>query len=349
MDQTNLFEFLRDPYQIDKPIRLIELFAGYGSQAMALKRLGANFEHYKVVEFDKYAIKSYNAVHGTDYSTIDITKVKATDLEINDTDKYCYIMTYSFPCQDLSKAGKGKGMSKGSNTLNTMQGGNREPKIAYPLGSREFKATGFKDISPTICARDYKDPKVVAEPLICASRGRNPNNPKSIKSGEETVQMIEINDSGCSNTLTTVQKDNMVFQSANGVSVNQRGNYQQGPLKDLARTIRASNHDAGVVIGSTQKNAYKGSVDDPAPSLTSSMGTGGDHTPMIAKKENPNNPQSYMIRKLTPRECGRLMGVSDEDITKMMQVNSNSQLYKQFGNSIVVDVLVAIFGKMIKE
>lgn len=54
----------------------------------------------------------------------------------------------------------------------------------------------------------------------------------------------------------------------------------------------------------------------------------------------------YNIRKLTPRECGRLMGVSDEDITKMEKVNSNSQLYKQFGNSIVVDVMVAIFEKL---
>lgn len=54
----------------------------------------------------------------------------------------------------------------------------------------------------------------------------------------------------------------------------------------------------------------------------------------------------YSIRKLTPRECGRLMGVADEDITKMEKVNSNSQLYKQFGNSIVVDVMVAIFEKL---
>lgn len=57
------------------------------------------------------------------------------------------------------------------------------------------------------------------------------------------------------------------------------------------------------------------------------------------------NPQ-YRIRKLTPRECGRLMGVSDEDITKMAAVNSNTQLYKQFGNSIVVDVMCAMFKNL---
>ena len=56
--------------------------------------------------------------------------------------------------------------------------------------------------------------------------------------------------------------------------------------------------------------------------------------------------QQYRIRKLTPRECGRLMGVSDEDISKMEKVNSNTQLYKQFGNSIVVDVMCAMFKSL---
>jgi DNA (cytosine-5)-methyltransferase 1 len=54
-------------FKIDKPIRLIELFAGIGAQAKALERLGIPFEHYRVCEFDKYAIKSYNAIHGTNF------------------------------------------------------------------------------------------------------------------------------------------------------------------------------------------------------------------------------------------------------------------------------------------
>jgi len=99
-----------------KTIRLIELFAGYGSQAMALKRLGIPFEHYKVVEFDKYAIKSYNAVHGTNFDTTDIRDVKGEDLETVDDDNYTYLLTYSFPCTDLSIAGKMQGMKKGSGT-----------------------------------------------------------------------------------------------------------------------------------------------------------------------------------------------------------------------------------------
>lgn len=61
---------------------------------------------------------------------------------------------------------------------------------------------------------------------------------------------------------------------------------------------------------------------------------------------NSHIATQYRIRKLTPRECGRLMGVSDEDISKMAAVNSNTQLYKQFGNSIVVDVMCAMFKNL---
>lgn len=59
-----------------------------------------------------------------------------------------------------------------------------------------------------------------------------------------------------------------------------------------------------------------------------------------------NEAQSYTIRRLTPKECWRLMGISDEDFEKAQSVNSNSQLYKQAGNAIVVDVLEAIFKQL---
>ena len=104
------------PLKIDKPIRLIELFAGIGAQAKALERLGVPFEHYRICEFDKYAVTSYNAIHGTNFGTSDIRNITGADLGIVDTDKYCYIMTYSFPCTDLSLAGKQQGMSKGTGT-----------------------------------------------------------------------------------------------------------------------------------------------------------------------------------------------------------------------------------------
>lgn len=115
MSQISFFDGSKK-FVFNKPIRLIELFAGVGSQAMALRDLGVQFEHYRVCEFDKYAITSYNAIHGTDFEPSDICQLRADDLGITETDKYLYIMTYSFPCQDLSKAGKGKGMARGSGT-----------------------------------------------------------------------------------------------------------------------------------------------------------------------------------------------------------------------------------------
>ena len=95
-----------------------------------------------------------------------------------------------------------------------------------------------------------------------------------------------------------------------------------------------------IIIGSTQKHAAI-SKNGIVPTLTSAMGTGGGHVPMIAS----NN---LRIRKLTPKECWRLMGFDDADFEKAEKVNSNTQLYKQAGNSIVVDVLEHLFKEIME-
>lgn len=168
LNQISFFDGTQ-PFRNDKPIRLIELFAGYGSQALALKYLGVPFEHYRISEWAAKSIQAYKDIHAasdkTDYSkglsldeikawllgriSLDynapataaqinrfkektaralynamratrnigsITQVTAHDLAIEHTDEFLYIMTYSFPCQDLSAAGNGAGMSKGSGT-----------------------------------------------------------------------------------------------------------------------------------------------------------------------------------------------------------------------------------------
>ena len=103
-------------YKIKSKVRLIELFAGVGTQAMAMRDIGADFERYRVVEFDKYAINSYNSIHGTNFEPTDIRNLHSEDLGIVDKDKYEYLVFYSFPCTDLSLSGKRQGMSKGSGT-----------------------------------------------------------------------------------------------------------------------------------------------------------------------------------------------------------------------------------------
>ena len=120
MDQITLWDLTLPTFKTDKPIRLIELFAGYGSQAMAMRNIGAEFTHWKVVEFDEAACKSYNAVHGTDFPTMDVCKVHAEDLQITEKDKYTYILIYSFPCTDISVAGQMRGMAEGSGTRSSL-------------------------------------------------------------------------------------------------------------------------------------------------------------------------------------------------------------------------------------
>lgn len=114
IEEIDLFSYSTPKFKIDKPIRLIELFAGIGAQAKALENLGVPFEHHVMCEIDKYACLSYNAIHGTNFGPTDITKLHAEDLRITDKDKYIYLLTYSFPCQDLSLAGHMKGMEKGT-------------------------------------------------------------------------------------------------------------------------------------------------------------------------------------------------------------------------------------------
>ena len=119
-EQADIFSELYPKFKITKPVRLIELFAGIGSQAEALKNLGVQFEHWKAVEIDKYAMASYNAVHGTNFQTTDIKDVHAADLDMRERERYCYILTYSFPCTDLSLAGHMMGMDKGSGTRSSL-------------------------------------------------------------------------------------------------------------------------------------------------------------------------------------------------------------------------------------
>ena len=145
--------------------------------------------------------------------------------------------------------------------------------LSYPDSkTRRGRVQECGNISPTITATETGVCKIeYDDKIICASRGRNPENPSDCTPGAPTEQRLEFNHNGCKNTLTSVQKDNYVFETNN---------------------IR--------------------------------------------------------IRKLTPRECFRLMGFSDNAFNTAEEVVSNTQLYKQAGNSIVVDVLYYFFIELYK-
>ena len=100
----NIFDMMYEPIKLKGSIKVFEAFSGVGCQAMALKRITSNYEIVGYSEIDKYAIQSYHAIHGDVKAYGDITKM--TEIPP------CDIFTWSFPCTDISKAGKGKGMTK---------------------------------------------------------------------------------------------------------------------------------------------------------------------------------------------------------------------------------------------
>lgn len=93
-------------YTEQRPLRLIELFAGIGSQTQALKNIGVPHKVVAISEIDKNAITSYMAIHGETKNLGDICKIE----QLPDADMW----TYSFPCQDISVAGKGAGIKEGT-------------------------------------------------------------------------------------------------------------------------------------------------------------------------------------------------------------------------------------------
>ena len=462
-------------------LRVLENFAGIGTQRMALEKLGIDHEVVGITEIDKFAIKSYEAIHGPVNNLGDISLVDPNDVPDHD------LFTYSFPCQDISVAGKGKGFEKGSGTrsgllwecekvirakkpkyllmenvknlvskkfkpgfeewlqsleelgysnyysvLNAKDFGipqNRERVFCVSiLGEHEpyefpeketlvlrlkdiledevdekfyldddkvnrltlnwdkvlankdlqvvgnTSATGYNKqnvyhengISPTLAARDYKGPNQVlqvgqydtetrtnsnryrtyspdgisASLTTMGGGGREPHvlTPKRteygkvirkyyekglIKESRHNMTEMRPRTDGVSNTLTTVLKDNYVAEPTMLIKNNTKQGY-----------VEATEGD-GVDLAFPSSNTRRGRVQkDLAQTLDTS--------------DSKGIVENLRIRKLTPKECWRLMGISDEDFEKAQEVNSNTQLYKQAGNAIVVDVLEAIFANMFK-
>ena len=176
----------------------------------------------------------------------------------------------------------------------------------YTDVSERFQRGILKDLNRTIKANCHD--AGVLEKTIVASRGRNPNNSSDRKQGIELEQMPEPNSEGICNTLTSVQKDNLLLTPNNW------------------------KHKAG---DGTKTRSRR--ISEIHPALQAN--TGASQQTYLA--ETP-----YRIRKLTPKECALLMKFTEEDAEKMLEVNSNTQVYKQCGNSIVVSVLEAIFCQM---
>lgn len=434
-NQINLFEVIYPKYKITKPIRLIEMFSGYGSQALALKYLGVEFEHWKTCEWAVKSIQAYKDIHFTDDNTnyfeqqpfkddwliswlyekgissnynepmkkeqimrlgeqqrrniynnivathnlVNIQQVKGKDLEIVDTDKYDYIMTYSFPCQDLSLAGKGKGMSDISTRsgllweveriLQECKVLERLPQILlmenvpqvhsqdnledFNKWKNRLEELGYKNYFQDLIATDYGIPQTRNRCFMISIFGDYSYTfPKPIPLKLKLKDMLEDNVDG-----KYYLSDKMInFFTHNEEKQKEKGNGFRFNVSDgntIAKTITTNagdrmddNYIEVIPFGTyyTWKD-LQGNIntqccraaDENRNALTVACANTGK---ILLKKERK-------IRKLTPRECFRLMGVKDEDFEKCKKNQSDSSLYHLAGDSIVVNVLMAIFKEMI--
>ena len=217
----------------------------------------------------------------------------------------------------------------------------------------------------------------IAEPRICAMRSRNPDNPSErAKTNGQYQQRLEISHQQTSNALTSVQKDNLVYEP----QVMQIGNimddanrnftnpqcgriYSDKGLSPTINTCQGGSREPKILsIPDATKKGYAevaegGCFDGAYPDSQTRRGRvqeQGNETPTLCTSNEicyfEQAQPEYRIRKLTPRECFRLMGVREHDINKIQDAGiSNSQQYKLAGNSIVVDTLFHIFRKMLVD
>lgn len=340
-NQTTIFDFIPQ-----EKIKLLELFGGIGACTATLKRLGIDFEVADYVEIDKYAVASYNAINKTNFEPQDITKWDK-DIEVD------LIMSGS-PCQDFSLAGLGKGGDKGSGTRSSLMYENiriiekLKPKYViwenvknllskkhihnFNAYLEAMEELGYYSYYQVLNAKDYGIPQN-RERVFTVSIRKDINKLFTFPPKQELKLKLK--------DLLEDEVDEKYFIS-DAVLNNITSKNQAGYLNGGSATL--VNNQPRVIGGIGEKKSNNNTQyylqnriyeDNIAVSVTTSF--------------NPYYETNLRIRKLTPKECWRLMGFKDHDFDKASKVCSNTQLYKQVGNSIVVNVLVEIFKELLKE
>lgn len=233
-------------------------------------------------------------------------------------------------------------------TLNTMQGGDRQPKVAV-LGNTSN--TGYKShdvhdtygLSPTIAARDYKGPKQVAVPVLTPDRVNKRQNGRRFKEDGEPMFTLTSQDRHGIAIREATKKGYAIAEQGDSVNVSYpTSKTRRGRVgKQVAQTLQAGEVNQGVVINPLKDKTEYGwhfeqAVYDSQGITRTVKANGGSGN-------IPKTIEGLRIRKLTPLECWRLQGFTDEQFYKAKESGvSNSQLYKQAGNSVTVNVVDAI-------
>ena len=369
-------------YKIAKQVRLIELFAGIGSQAKALELLGVDFEHWKVCEFDDYAMKSYNAVHNTNFKTSDIQNLTASDLEIKDKDKYEYIMTYSYPCTDISIAGKKEGMERNSGTRSSLlweverllkECGDNKPQILLMENVREchngknaplffewtsfLRSIGYKNFYTDMDAKNYGIPQTRKRCFMLSILDENAyyEFPQACGLNYSVKEFLEdkvdkkyyVKEE---TALPLIKK--MEKECPSATIIDDTYGFDNSEVRffpNVCPTLRAAKANLKCIVAMRGRNS---------DSLNQTPGTSTEQR-LEKNKTNCCNTittvqkdnlifENKQLRNLTPKEVWRLFGFEDKDVEKASEFVPDTQLYKQGGNCIVVNCLVAILGQLFK-
>lgn len=346
-------------------ITINELFSGIGAQVAALKRLGIEYETVGISEIDRFAIQSYEAINGKTRNYGDISKVESLD--------YADLWTYSFPCTDISLAGKQAGLTDGTGKqtrsgllfeverlLRKSVEERKQPKYLLlenvkNLVGKKFKpefdkwlktldGLGYNNYWKVLNAKDYGVPQNRERVFVVSIRKDVDTHgytfPEPFKLERRLKNILE----------TNVDEKYYLKQDIVETFIKRLAK------REVSNTIRCGG--AGSI---DQKHTW----DLVAEPFVLEKGIG--HNPVSKKFEfdgfHENKPcptllatdykcpkcysDGVRIRKLTPKECWRLMGFTDEEFEAAKNSGvSNTQLYKQAGNSIVVSVLAAIFKNM---
>lgn len=395
-------------------MKVLSLFSGIGAFEKALNVLKIPYELVGYCEIDKYASKSYSAIHDVPETMNlgDITKIdeKALPKDID-------LITYGFPCQDISLAGKQKGLfnEDGSQTrsglffeaLRIIE--ETQPRVAIAenvknLTGKKFnaqfqivlaslEAAGYNNYWQVLNAKDYGIPQNRERVFIVSIR-------KDIDTGsfkfpepfplelrlkdmleDEVDEKFYLSEKMLNffikNSKVQQEKGNgFKFEPTNGDVIAKTITTRAGGRMDdnfievfdlyngtqidpnVVGTITTGcsrNGSGTFLVREATKKGYAEAVEGDSinleqPNSKTRRGRVG-HGVAQTLTTSPQQAvvQRVLIRKLTPKECFRLMGFSDEDFAKAETVNSNTQLYKQAGNSIVVDVIAHIFTQLKKE
>lgn len=366
--------------KLNEPIKMFEAFSGIGTQAMALKRLGVEYEIVGYSEIDPYAIKSYKAIHGDAIKNYgDITKM----VEIPE----CDIFTWSFPCQDLSIAGSKKGMSKDTRSglvydvLRLVRDTKIKPKVLIMENvtaliqenfvrqfgeiQLELESYGYTNYVETLNSKHYGIPQNRDRVFMVSILGEYSYNfpdPKKLE-----IKLLDVLETNVDQEYYLTKDQREKIESWNAFQKPLEN--IKDPSKDLSPTLTArgagENHSGMILVKDPlkakrelcEKIIDNGFVEQGDMIRHSFI---NDRNNNLSRKENENNISATLttrpdtlgvvvqeqekleIRKLTPLECWRLMGIDDQDYYKAEKVSSRSQLYKQAGNAIVVDVFQEI-------